>query len=201
MARSIIASPISYKLNIKRIIVNTLRSVFDTNYPDSSGLLRDIFISHEWPDKPEQYPMLLIQYQEKTLRSAGIGHFEHILSGPNIYKRWLYEGEIQILVLGETSLQRDYLSDHLVHLLAFSTTDFNTAIFIPSIEQNLGVDIQVLTDTLRPHGENVENGVDWGLQDKSIYTTGYSLDIVGSFTSGVVTNAYIRGVNEATEII
>jgi hypothetical protein len=201
MARSIIKSPISYKTNVKRIVVNALRSVFDADYPDTTGVLKNIFISIDWPDKPEQYPMMLVSFQENKMGSAGIGHFEHIQGGPNIYKRWLYEGTIQILIIAESSLQRDYISDHLVHMLAFGQTDINTYLFVPYIEQNLGVDVQILKDTLQPHGESVEQGVDWGLTDMTLYMTGYTFNVVGSFTSGVVTNGYIRGVNEAAEII
>jgi hypothetical protein len=201
MAKSIIKSPISYKTNIKRIIVNALRIIFDSDYPDPTTVLRQPFISTEWPDKPEQYPMILVSYQERDLRSAGIGHFEHVLGGPNIYKRWLFSGEVQLLVIAETSLQRDYISDHLVHMLAFGSTDVNTALFVPVIEQNLGVDLQILKDTLSPHGESTEQGTHWGLSDMTIYVTGYSFGVAGSFTSGVVAGGYIRGVNEAAEII
>jgi hypothetical protein len=199
---STIASPIAYKLNLKRGIVNALKYVFTSEYPDDWGLLKNLHISLDWPDKPEQYPCIIVNYQETSpLKSAGIGHFEHVLGGPNIYKRWMYQGEMQLTILAESSLARDYISDHVVHLLAFGSTSPYTNVFVPYLDQNLGLDVQLLRESLTPRGESADRGSDWGLIDNMIYSVGYSFGVVGSFTSGIVQNGYIRGVNEATEIV
>lgn len=202
MAKSIISAPIAYKMNIKRGVVNALRTVFDSDYPDAHGKLDNLHVSAEWPDKPEQYPCIIVNYRETTpLTSVGVGHFEFVLEGPNVIKRWQYQGQVELLVATETSLQRDYISDHLVHLLAFGSTSIYTNVFIPALDTNKGLDIQIMNDTLTPTGENVEPGSSWGLEDFRIYITGYSFSVFGTFTSGIVYNAFVRGVNEATQII
>lgn len=200
--RSNVVSPIAYKVNIKRAVVKALRAVFNNIYPDPKSVLDNVYVSLEWPDKPEQYPAIIVNYRETTpLRSSGIGHFEHVLGGPNIYRRWQYEGQVEILICAETALQRDNISDHLVHLLAFGSTSYFTNVFLPALMENRGLDIQIMHDTLVPVGDNVEQGSDWGLGDFRVYTSGYSFSVFGSFTSGIISGAYIRGVNEATEII
>lgn len=201
MAKSTIAAPIAYKLNIKRAIVHGLRLIFTNAYPDSHHSLQNLQITTDWPDKPEQFPILMVTFQETDLKTAGIGHFEHFLGGPNIFKRWLYQGQVKLLIIAETSLQRDYISDHLVHALAFGSTSAYTNSFVPYVEENNGVDMQILKDTLTPQGESVEKGADWGFQDMTLYVAGYSFGVLGSFTSGVVQNAYIRGVNESARIV
>jgi hypothetical protein len=84
--------------------------------------------------------------------------------------------------------------------MAFGSTSVFTNVFLPSLMVNRGLDIQILHDTLTPVGESVEQGADWGLEDFRIYTTGYSFKVFGTFTSGIVQNAYVRGVNETAAI-
>lgn len=201
--KSNVVAPIAYKTNIKRAVVNALRAVFDSDYPDQFGQLDNINVTNQWPDKPEQYPSIIVNFQETpgSLKSMGIGHFEHVLGGPNTYRRWQFEGDVQLIVAAETSLARDYFSDHIVHLLAFGQTSIFTNVFLPALMENRGLDIQIMHDTLVAGGDNVENGADWGLDDFRIYTAAYSFHVFGTFTSGIVQNAYVRGVNEATEII
>lgn len=187
--------PIAYKLNIKRAIINGLRAVFDNNYPDLYDVLPSLNITMEYPEQPEEYPTIIVDYTESgVLQSAGVGHFEYF-QGPNVYERWMYQGAVNLTIAAETSLQRDYISDHIVHLMAFGSTSEHTHIFVPYLEESHLLDIQVLKDTLRPGGESIEASVNWGLSDARIYTTRYSFDVLGTFISGIVYGAYIKGVN------
>lgn len=191
--------PISYKLNIKTAIINGLRNVFDNDYPDLHDLLPSLNITMEYPEQPEEYPTIIVDYTESgPLRSAGVGHFE-FFKGPNAYERWIYQGSVNLTIAAETSLQRDYISDHIVHLMAFGSTSQYTHLFIPYLEESEVLDIQILKDTLRPGGEAIESSVSWGLADARIYTARYSFDVLGTFISGLVYGALIKGVNTRAE--
>jgi hypothetical protein len=194
---TIASVPIRYKIALKLAVVEALRLIFSEQYPDS--LLNDLFINLEYPQKPQQYPAVIVGYQERDLRTAGPFHFEY-RSPNNVQKRWYFEGTITMDIIAQTSLDRDYISDHFVHMFAFATTNEYTASFFNYIETNEDIIVNVNKDILTPAGETVESGVPWGFTDQLLYRTAYAFDVMGEFLSGVVQNAYVRGVNEIVEI-
>jgi hypothetical protein len=197
LQKSTIYAPIGYRMNIKRAMVNSLKVTFNNNYPDTT--MRNMFISMDWPDKPQQYPAMLVDYVEGKLRNAGIGHFG-FFDENKLFKRWMYDGTIRVVIIAETNLQREFVCDHFVNMFAFGTLSTYTNTFLEYFLKNEGLEVQVLRDTLTPTSPTVEKGTSWGLEDATLYVSGYSFGIVGSFTSSANSYGFVRGVNESFTI-
>lgn len=196
-------APISYRMEIKRAVVRTLRQVFDADYPDSQ--LRNIFISIEHPQVPEQYPAIFVTYNETELRTAGVGHIEvgdpdEGEDGSLSQRRWMFKGNVGIEIFGLTSQDRDYLADHFVNMFAYSAISIYTAPFIPGIVTSPNVDIQMNLDSLAPGGEETVSQVSWGSADQRIYKVSYSFGVFGSFTSGHVISTYIQRITASASV-
>jgi hypothetical protein len=149
-------------------------------------------ITIEYPQKPEQYPSMIVGFKERELKSAGIAHSE-IIDETSIVQRWLFQGSISIEVFALTSMDRDFISDSLVNLLSFGRIERFP--FRDYIEDNAQVDIQVSVGSLTPLGEQTMSGASWGLTDQRIYTTGYEFGCMGGFISTTNNYDYIDGFN------
>lgn len=190
MAESTLKAPINYKMEIKRAVVKSLQNVFyntENYFPGytSSQLLSTSHITIEYPQKPEQYPSMIVGFKERELKAAGIAHSE-VIDGTGVVQRWLFQGTISIEIFALTSMDRDFISDSLVNLLSFGRVEGFP--FRSYIEDNTNVDVQVSVGSLSPIGEETMSGVSWGLTDQRIYTTGYEFGCMGGFTS--TTNNY-----------
>ena len=123
MTDSILRSPINYKMETKRAVVKSLQNVFHNTeeyFPGykSSELLTGCHISIEYPQRPEQYPSIIVGFREKELKSAGIGHYE-VIEDTVAIQRWIFQGTIAIEIFALTSMDRDFISDSVVNMLSF----------------------------------------------------------------------------------
>lgn len=192
--KSAIYSPIGYKLNLKRAMVNSLKTVFNLNHPDTT--MKNLFISMEWNERPQQFPCLMVSYAEKSLKNIGVGHLG-LFETNKIYKRWLYEGTIMVTIFAHTSLQRDFISDQFVNMFSFGGLSPQSAIFMRYFHENQGLDVQVMSDILNPLAESAQKGSSWGVEDVTIYSCGYSFGVLGSYHSADESFDYVRRVNES----
>ena len=195
MAESILKAPINYKMEIKRAVVKSFQNVFNSTedyFPGykSSELLTNSHITIEYPQKPEQYPSLIIGFKERELKSAGIAHSE-IVENTAVVQRWLFQGLISIEVFALTSMDRDFISDSVVNMLSFGRIEGFS--FRDYIENNAQVDIQLSVGSLIPTSEQTMSGVSWGLTDQRIYTVGYEFGCLGGFVSTTNNYDYISG--------
>lgn len=196
MPESILKSPINYKMEIKRAVVKSLQNVFhDTQeyFPgyQSSKLLTESHITIEYPQRPEQYPSMIVGLKEQELKSAGIGHYE-IIEETIAVQRWLFRADIIIEIFALTSMDRDFISDSLVNMLSFARIEGFP--FREYIENNTKVDVQLSVGSLTPLSEQTMSGVSWGLTDQRIYTSGYQFGCMGGFTSTIKDYDFISGV-------
>ena len=195
MTESILKAPINYKMEIKRAVVKSFQNVFNSTedyFPGykSSELLTNSHITIEYPQKPEQYPSLIIGFKERELKSAGIAHSE-IVENTAVVQRWLFQGSISIEVFALTSMDRDFISDSVVNMLSFGRIEGFS--FRDYIENNAQVDIQLSVGSLIPTSEQTMSGVSWGLTDQRIYTVGYEFGCLGGFVSTTNNYDYISG--------
>lgn len=196
MPDSILKSPINYKMEIKRVVVKSLQNVFfntEEYFPGykSSELLTNSHITIEYPQRPEQYPSMIIGLKEQELKSAGIGHYELIEETVAI-QRWLFRAFITIEIFALTSMDRDFISDSLLNMLSFARIEGFP--FREYIENNANVDIQLSVGSLTPISEQTMSGASWGLTDQRIYTSGYQFGCMGGFTSPIKDYDLISGV-------
>lgn len=197
----LLRSPINYKMEIKRAVVRSFQTVFhdvDKYFPEytSSELLTNSHITIEYPQKPEQYPSLIVGFKERELKSAGVGHYE-IIADNSVIQRWLFEGTISVEVFALTSMDRDFISDSVVNMLSFGRIEGFS--FREHIENSSNVDLQLSVGSLSPMAEQTMSGVSWGLTDQRIYTVGYEFGCMGAFTSPFVYYDYISNVNGSAE--
>lgn len=190
MPESILKAPINYKMEIKRAVVKSFQNVFHNTedyFPgyQSSKLLTESHITIEYPQRPEQYPSLIVGFKEKELKSAGIAHSE-IIDNTSVVQRWLFSGAISIEIFALTSMDRDFISDSVVNMLSFGRIEGFS--FRDYIEDNAKVDIQLSVGSLIPISEQTMSGASWGLTDQRIYTVGYEFGCLGGFIS--TTNNY-----------
>ena len=196
MPDSILRSPINYKMEIKRAVVKSLQAEFtvDNYYPgfESSRLLTESHITIEYPQRPEQYPSIIVGFKEKELKSGGVGHYE-FTSENTVIQKWLYMGTISLEIFALTSMDRDFISDSIVNLISFGR--IQGSLFRDHVEANANVDLQLSIGSLTPISEQTMSGVSWGLTDARIYTVGYEFGCLGSFESGPRYYDYISGVD------
>jgi hypothetical protein len=188
-------APISYKMEVKRVIVRSLQNVFknvEEYFPgyDSSKLLTDSHITIEYPQRPEQYPSMIVGFREQTLKAGGIAHSE-VVEDTVVIQRWLFTGQIRIEIFALTSMDRDFISDSLVNMLSFSRIEGFP--FRDYVEANSGVDLQLSVGALNPIAEDTMSGVSWGLTDQRIYTAGYEFGCLGAFISTTKNYDWITG--------
>lgn len=193
----LLKSPINYKMEIKRAVVRGFQTVFhdtETYFPGykSSQLLTESHITIEYPQRPEQYPSLIVGFREQELKNAGIGHYE--TDNNNVVnQRWLYRGTITLEIFALTSMDRDFISDSIVNMLSFGMVE--GFLFRNYIENNANVNLQLSLGSLTPIQEQTMSGVSWGLTDQRIYTVGYEFGCMGGFTSTSKYYDLIAGVN------
>ena len=181
-------SPISYKLELKRLVVNEFRNYF---YNISvSNTINNVNCTLEYPNTPEKYPAVIVGYTEKTVHNAGLSHLEN--DGNLSQERWLFEGDVKVEVRALTNLERDYVSDHIVNLFAFGS--FLSLPFENDIFGSSFIDLQVNLKTLAPTGEQTMAGVTWGLTDSRIYSCGYDFKVLGAFISPSEYDQYISQI-------
>jgi hypothetical protein len=185
----LLKSPINYKMEIKRAVVRGLQLVFkdeSTYFPGhkSSELLTKSHITIEYPQRPEQYPTLIVGFKEKEIKSAGIGHYE-LDSQNTAFQRWLFQGTITLEIFALTSMDRDFISDSVINLLSFGRIEGFP--FREYVENNANVDLQLSLGSISPVQESTMSGVSWGITDQRIYTMEYDFGCMGAFTS---TNRY-----------
>lgn len=199
---SILRAPINYKMEIKRAVVTAFQAVFNDEtryYPGykSSELLTKSHITIEYPQRPEQYPSLIIGFQERELKNAGIAHIDDYEQ--YVAQKWLFQGMITVEIFALTSMDRDFISDSVVNMLSFGRVLGKP--FRRMIEEEARVDLQLSVGSLTPTAEETMSGVSWGLTDQRIYTVGYSFGCLGGFDSGAIRQDYIDGVQIDTTYV
>lgn len=171
--------PISYKIEVKRAIVQAFRTTFHAA-DFYSELLKKSNITIEYPTTPEQYPAIIVGFKEQQLRSAGIGHA--ITDNNNlVYTEWVFIGEITLDIMALTSVDRDYISDAVINLLSFGRVEGYS--FRQYVEENNSVNMILNVGSILPTGENTMSGASWGLTDTRVYQCGYSFGVFGQFKS------------------
>lgn len=194
---SVVYSPINYKLELKRLVVNEFRNYFDALSKESTidfqrATLANVHTIIEYPLTAEGYPALIVGYRERATHNAGISHVEE--DSNLTLERWIFEGDLVLEIFALTSLERDYLSDNVVNLLAFG--NFLGAVFEQNVDTATSLyDVQANMKYLEPMAEEVMSGAAWGITDTRIYTCGYSFPIIGSFNSHSIYEQYITGIN------
>lgn len=174
---------VQYRRLIKRTLVSALRTVFSNEYPDPQ--LQNLYISVEHPLSREQFPSIIISYDESSVKNAGVGHIEE-LEDKNFLtikaKHFMFEGSLKFNCYALSPLDLDILSDSVVELLAFGRFDNLMNKFFDAVFSGVQdtAQISIHSDYLTPLGESSMSTF-WGSEDGLVYQGGYSVSCSGGF--------------------
>ena len=157
--------------------------MFSENYPDPQ--LRDLYVSTTYPLKRENFPGLIVTYNESSVKNAGVSHAEEIMTEdmfPIPAKHFMFEGSISIRCVALSPLDLDILSDSVVELLAFGRMDALLNRFFEVVYSELTDSAQITfhSDFLSAEGESVMQ-TEWGSEDGLVYQSGYTVSCSGGF--------------------
>ena len=176
---------VQYKRLLKRTLVGALRSVFSEEYPDPQ--LRNLYISTAFPLKREQFPAIIVSYNESHVRNSGVSHFEEIIDEDyktRVLRHFMFEGNIEMTCYALSPLDLDILSDSVMELLAFGRIDSLLNKFFEAVYEDIGDSAQISlhSDYMTGLGESTMNTL-WDAEDLLVYRTGYSIACSGGFYS------------------
>ena len=157
----------------------------DSEHLDTQA--QDVWVDIEYPVKVENYPGIWVQFSVSELQPSGMGH-ETISPAGELIQQWAYKGRISLVILAQSSVQRDRISDTILNELAFS---HGSEILIPGVDsdrrtlqdifnENPYVSIGLNQDVIRPGGQSITVGTPWD-PDALVYEDNYGFDILGEF--------------------
>lgn len=176
---------VQYKRLVKRTAIGALRSVFSSEYPDPQ--FKDLHVSTTNPLKREEFPCIIMRFNEEQIRNSGIAHKEVLANEDGLHQEFghfFFEGSIQFTVMAMTPLDLDILSDSLVELLAFGKLDQLMNKFFTRIYEEIpeGYQFSLASDSIRAGGERAQQTA-WNSEDLLIYEASYTVRCHGGFYS------------------
>jgi hypothetical protein len=203
---------IRYRTYIKETMSEALREVFQ-NHPDP--LLRNTKIGPELPMDRASYPAIIVRYYNRSLRNAGIAHHEWLRITPDGYepklfqkfRHFMYNGDIELKILTNSSKDRDFLADAVVQTIGMSESEHYTKAFLkriynsdPNLEpQSKYHFINLSTDEFSELGDQ-EGPAPWMEEDLLVYSSTFRVPIFGEFYSRLITDQSSYGVVQKVEV-
>jgi hypothetical protein len=176
---------VQYKRIVKRVLISALRTVFSEQYPDPQ--LANLFVSTTNPLKRENFPAVIVRFNENFVKNAGVSHQEMILNDNNFNqssRHFYFEGGIQFVLYALSPLDLDVLSDSLIELLAFGRLNSLTDKFFSKVYNDIedGYQFSIASDQITASGESVTQPV-WFPEDMLLYQSSYTVKCHGAFYS------------------
>ena len=181
-----------YKIGVKREITQALRDAV-ASWPDEK-LRGNINIVNEWPIKEIKYPMIIVSFQEETIRNIGIAHQElefDINEVPFVLLHWFFSGSLRFEILAQTPVDRDYIAVGLLNAIAFGKEIAEFQTFWNELYDNDFVALQINTAYITPGGDSI-SATPWQNTDENIFTTSYSVNLIGEFFSNPSTGGLVE---------
>lgn len=176
-----------YLVPLKTTLTDAMRRTFaDPDYPSVD--FRGLFVSIEFPDKPQAYPGIWVDYEPTSVNIIGVDHRETIDSEayPGLkseFTRWAFKGSVTYTAVAFSSLERDRLHDEVLAAIAFGKENAARSTLRTVLESNEFVALDCDWDTVTTGGMSAQQGTPWGTDD-IIYEATLSLRVVGDFVSG-----------------
>lgn len=178
-----------YKYGIKEQVVTAMRPDFGSEYPDPQ-LAGRVHVLTSYPVTMEQFPAVYVDYIEDRVYNAGVGHKEKDDTDKfREYKHFFFEGSLSFKGLARNPLDRDLLSAGLINIIGFTPVEFGD--FFTRVHDGDFVRIQLNTDTIRNGGDGVVP-VEWQGKNERIFTTTYTIRVLGDFYSDSWTGQLIE---------
>jgi hypothetical protein len=187
---------LQYNLYITETISEGLRAVFAT-HPDR--ILREkTSVVTDFSFKKTEFPAVVIRFYERSIATAGIGHFE-LLEDPNNpgafqkHKHMLYQGDLEFAIYALSSYDRALISDSIVQTVMMGDLEPYSELFYDRIysvdpvekPQSLLHFINLNSDQMAGFGKT-QQPAPWQPEDVYIYQNSYRVGIHGEFYSRVL---------------
>lgn len=181
---------LSYKLGVKDQLINSLRGVFGSAYPDKE-LANRVKIISEYPLDEVAFPVIVVKFVPGEIKNVGIGSFTISDSGQTILN-WKFTGTVTFEVFAKTPEDRDMLITGLINLFAFAPQIPGFSNFQTELLNGEFVTITLGTQSFHESGDSVDV-VPWGdAQVEKAYTDTITLDAYGEFSTNPYTGFLVR---------
>jgi hypothetical protein len=200
MAQQIQQFTLSYKTFLKRAVRQAMAAAL-AGHPDPTVARTQVALDYSLEDYT--MPIVIVGFNEEQLPNAGVGHYEWFPApdfdeGDPIYIEYqhrMYKGSVSFTIYGQSSADRDVLSDAVVETLAMSEVSIPGRAFLDRFYNQIQADSPpgvdhfptLNTDQIQPAGEQAVPPP-WRPEDALVYQTGYSLTVFGEFYSYVPPN-------------
>jgi hypothetical protein len=200
MAQQIQQFTLQYKSFLKRAVRQAMAAAL-AGHPDPTVARTQVALDYSLEDYT--MPIVIVGFHEEQLPNAGVGHFEW-WPAPDFdeadpiyveYQHRMYKGSISFTIYGQSSADRDVLSDAVVETLAMNEVSppgqAFTYRFYDQMEEVSPPGVihfpTLNTDQISPAGEQAVPPP-WRPEDALVYQTGYSITVFGEFYSYVPPN-------------
>jgi len=176
---------VQYKRLVKRTMIGALRSVFSFEYPDKQ--FAELYVSTTNPIKREQFPCIIVKFNEKSIQNSGVSH-EEVLSNDNglhqSVRHFYFEGAISFTISALSPLDLDILCDSLIELLAFGRLNSLMSKFFSRIYDEIedGYQFTIASDKISG-GQESTAMTQWNSEDLLVYQSSYLVNCHGAFYS------------------
>jgi len=190
----------SHRRLVYRNVIAALRTAFDSLY-DRDRQLVNLRITQQYPLQKIDYPSIVVEYQNRVVENAGVGHVEWFSDPLGRWRKWYhnrFEGTLNLRVYALSTLDRDIIADAIVELIRFGRLNQNLNRFFEIIypeadnwgpqpdgswldyDYNMFSQLMLDSDRLVSSGDSVMIAP-WQPEDVLVYTTGYSVALHGGY--------------------
>lgn len=181
---------------VQNTVVKGMRRVFTGAFQEKQ--LRNLRIVTEYPLSRQEYPAIIVDFNDSENRDAGIGHREIFYDPNGILRMWghrRFSGSITFRCFGLTPLDRDIIYDAVVECFSFwrlphMTLQGNMFSELYGSPDDPVDPFRALsqlafnTDRMRSGGKSA-NPAPWGAEDALVYQKDLVVDCIGGFYNAV----------------
>lgn len=196
-----------YRRLVTTTIIEALRSVFDESY-NREPQFRNLKVTQKYPLVKVDYPALVVEYEDKLIANAGVGHEEWFDDPDGIIRKWhhrRFEGTLTFTIYALSTIDRDLFADALVEVLSFGRLDAQLTQFFTRVygDKTQPFSWATLFNQLMLNIDEIDGGgnnasvAPWQPEDVLVYTTSYSIDVHGGFYNTLLSDTwpYLTAVN------
>lgn len=181
---------------VQDTIVKGLLRVFTDEFREKQ--LQGLHIVTEYPLKRQEYPSIIVDFEDDENRAAGVGHQEVFYDPNGILRVWdhrRFKGRINFRVYALSPIDRDIIYDALVETLSFGhlpTYSLQANLFSelygdpddPFDRFRALNQLNLNTDILRSGGKSA-SPAPWESEDDLVYTKTLTIEVNGGFYNQV----------------
>lgn len=182
-------TPVRFRTTVIRQIVSALRDVIDTGLYDLD-FRTGVNIVPTYPLSEIEYPAIVVNFQDRAIRNAGVGHVEEFRDPFGTMRQWqhsFFQGTFEFTVVALSPITRDLLADALIEILRFSNLSYSpmlNAFFQRMVGEVPGIPtlFQIAINTDEVDGGGTSTSIaPWQPEDALLHEATYTVEVMGGF--------------------